>query len=135
MRFRATSTTGDYKTAWLLWPDSDKWPDDGEIDFPEGNLDSTMSAFAHHANPNGGQDAFGNTGVTYDGWHTATTEWSAGNVTFLLDGATLGTSNTQVPSTSMHYVMQTETNLDGKLPGDASVARIEVDWVAIWAKN
>jgi len=134
VRFRATQTTSDYKTAWLLWPDSEKWPDDGEIDFPEGNLDATISAFAHHANPAGGQDAFTKSGVTYEGWHTAVTEWSAGNVTFILDGKTLGTSTTMVPSKPMHYVMQTETNLDGVAPSDTSVGRIEVDWVVIWSK-
>jgi hypothetical protein len=134
VRFRATQTSSDYKTAWLLWPDSEKWPDDGEIDFPEGNLDATISAFAHHASPGGGQDAFTKSGVTYDGWHTAVTEWSAGNVTFILDGTTLGTSTTLVPSKPMHYVMQTETNLDGVVPSDTSVGRIEVDWVVIWSK-
>jgi hypothetical protein len=135
VRFRATTTTSDYKTAWLLWPDSDKWPDDGEIDFPEGNLDGTIGAYAHHATPSGGQDAFDTSGVKYDGWHTATTEWSPGNVTFILDGQTLGVSTTLVPSKSMHYVMQTETNLDGIVPSDTSAGKIELDWVVIWAKN
>jgi hypothetical protein len=134
VRFRVTAMTPDYKTAWLLWPDSDKWPDDGEIDFPEGNLDGTISAFAHHANPAGGQDPFSSS-VTYDAWHTATTEWSQGKVTFYLDGSVLGTSTTMVPSKPMHYVMQTETNLDGHAPTDASVGNIEVDWVVIWGAN
>jgi len=31
-RMRADPVHG-YKTAWLLWPDSERWPDDGEIDF------------------------------------------------------------------------------------------------------
>lgn len=133
VRFRATQTTSDYKTAWLLWPDSDKWPDDGEIDFPEGNLDGTISAFAHYATPAGGQDAFPSS-AKYDSWHTAIIEWSAGNVTFLLDGQTLGTSTTLVPSTPMHWVLQTETNLDGVVPSDSSEGKLEVDWVAIWKK-
>jgi hypothetical protein len=33
--FRADALAG-YKLAWLLWPDSKQWPQDGEIDFPEG---------------------------------------------------------------------------------------------------
>ncbi len=133
VRFRATQTTPDYKTAWLLWPDSEQWPDDGEIDFPEGNLDDSISAFAHYASPSGGQDAFPSS-AKYDSWHTAIIEWSAGSVSFLLDGQTLGTSTTMVPSTSMHYVLQTETNLDGVVPSDSSVGKIEIDWVAIWGR-
>ncbi len=33
MRFRVDQVPG-YKTAWLLWPDSENWAD-GEIDFPK----------------------------------------------------------------------------------------------------
>lgn len=134
VRLRATETSSDYKTAWLLWPQSEKWPDDGEIDFPEGNTDGSMSGFMHYASAGGGQDGF-SSGVTYTDWHTVTIEWSAGSVTFSIDGGPIGTSTTKVPSTPMRYVMQTETNLDGNVPSDSSVARIEVDWVAIWAKN
>jgi hypothetical protein len=74
VRFRVTQPTGDYKTAWLLWPDSDVWPGDGEIDYPEGNLNEQFSAYAHYADPGGGQDAFENIS-TSSAWHTATTEW------------------------------------------------------------
>jgi len=34
IHFKADPVPG-YKTSWLLWPDSEKWPQDGEIDFPE----------------------------------------------------------------------------------------------------
>jgi len=52
VRFRSDAIAG-YKTAWLLWPNSDNWPTDGEIDFPEGNLDtrSARSCTARAAPP------------------------------------------------------------------------------------
>jgi hypothetical protein len=34
VRFKTDSMHG-YKGAWLLWPASEVWPRDGEIDFPE----------------------------------------------------------------------------------------------------
>lgn len=38
-----------YKIANLLWPKSDLWPDDGEIDYPEGDFsDNSFSAFHHY---------------------------------------------------------------------------------------
>ena len=43
VRFRSDPLPG-YKAAWLLWPESDNW-NEGEIDFPEGGLDSTMWGF------------------------------------------------------------------------------------------
>jgi hypothetical protein len=131
VRFKADSLH-DFKTAWLLWPDSDAWPRHGEIDFPEGGLDSTISAFLHHQNATSGsdQDAF-NTDTTYTSWHTATTEWSPTATRFILDDRLIGTSTTRIPNTSMHYVLQTESclgctynNLDGNL---------QIDWVVVYA--
>src|ERR1035437_7735252 len=70
IRFRADAVPG-YKTAWLLWPSSDSTAD-GEIDFPEGDLDGTISAFMHHQG-GGSQDAY-TTSSVYTGWHVAIIE-------------------------------------------------------------
>ena len=134
IRFRADELPG-YKTAWLLWPDSERWPQDGEIDFPEADLGrgDTISAFSHHASARGGQDQYA-TKATAHGWHTATVEWVPGKVTFFLDGAHVGTSTTMVPSTAMHWVLQTETALDGTAPASTVRGHVLVDWVAFWAR-
>jgi hypothetical protein len=132
VRFKADSLN-DFKTAWLLWPDSEVWPRDGEIDFPEGRLNSTISAFMHRQGATSGsdQDAF-NTSTTYTGWHTASTEWSPTAVNFILDGKIIGTSTSRIPNTPMHYVLQTESclgctynNIGGNL---------QIDWVAVYAR-
>ncbi|MGH2344697.1 MAG: family 16 glycosylhydrolase, partial [Chloroflexota bacterium] len=83
VRFRADPIAG-YKTAWLLWPDSEAWPRDGEIDFPEGDLNSTINAFMHWQNGISGnsQDAY-STSTTYNSWHTATIEWLPASLTFI----------------------------------------------------
>lgn len=39
----------DYGVAWLLWPQSDNWPWDGEIDFPESSLTGTAHGYHHYA--------------------------------------------------------------------------------------
>jgi beta-glucanase (GH16 family) len=132
VRFRADMLPG-YKTAWLLWPDSDAWPRDGEIDFPEGDLDGTICAFTHHQGATSGsdQDAFC-TGATYRRWHTAVIDWSPGKVRYLLDGRLIGTSRDRVPRTRMHWVLQTETALGGLLPDDATAGHVQVDWVAVY---
>lgn len=130
VRFKADQVAG-YKTAWLLWPVSDSWPADGEIDFPEGSLDDKISAYMHYADPSGGQDAFEPRTADYSQWHTAVTEWTAGQVKFYLDGVLYGTATTKVPSNPMYWVLQTETNLSGALPDSAAVAHVYVDWVTI----
>jgi hypothetical protein len=132
VRFRADSLHG-YKTAWLLWPDSNVWPQDGEIDFPEGNLDSTFSAFMHWMNGTSGssQDAYPTT-ATYSTWHTAVIEWTPTATRFILDGNVIGTSYSNIPSTPMHWVLQTETALDGTVPSDSTAGNVQVDWVAVY---
>jgi hypothetical protein len=129
-RFQADSTPG-YKVAWLLWPDSGVWPGDGEIDFPEGDLNSNMSAFAHFASSGGGQDAF-TLSTTFTGWHTATIDWTPGKLVFYLDGKVIGTSTKLVPSKPMHWVMQTETTLNGSAPSNAASGHVRVDWVTAY---
>ena len=52
----------------LLWPVSERWPDDGEINMPEGDLDgSPLPPHALRA-PQGGQDYF-STKVDHTAWH------------------------------------------------------------------
>lgn len=132
VRYRADSLPG-FASAWLLWPDSEQWPAHGEIDFPEGELDSPVNAFLHYAHPDGGQDAFCGLG-SWQGWHTATTEWTSGRVQFFLDGALVGTSTTQVPTEPMHWVLQNETAY-GAVPDATTAGHVLVDWVVQYSWN
>jgi hypothetical protein len=124
-----------YKTAWLLWPDDEIWPLNGEIDFPEGRLDGTISAFMHHQGATSGseQDAY-STQATYTSWHTAVIEWSPSAVNFILDGTLIGQSTKYIPDTPMHWVLQTETSTTpGVIPSDSTEGHVQVDWVAVYA--
>lgn len=126
VRFRADPEAG-FGLAFLLWPDSEKWPRDGEIDFPEGELSGNIKAVAHHATERGTTDPF-RLSATFDTWHVATIEWRPHEVTFLLDDEVVGTSTADVPSRSMHWVLQAGS--DGvTLPDPTARAQIEVDWL------
>ena len=122
-----------YKTAWLLWPDSDTWPRDGEVDFPEGGLDGTICAYMHRQGASSGddQDQFC-TGTHYQGWHTAVTEWTPSSIKFYLDGNLIGTSSSRIPNTPMHWVLQTETEISGTSPDNATQGHVLVDWAAVY---
>lgn len=134
-RFKADRVLG-FKTAWLLWPDSNDWPPDGEIDFPEGDLPGTISGFMHRQDATSGSDQdFVGSSATYDQWHTAIIEWEAGSYCrFILDGITLGTFTNRVPATPMHYVLQCETRLSGGPPPSGAAAHIYLDWFVMWTK-
>jgi Glycosyl hydrolases family 16 len=155
VRFRADSLRG-YKTAWLLWPDSNNG-NEGEIDFPEGELDGTIAAFMHYKNNTSSsqQDVFRTT-ATYDRWHTTSIEWvvtdpinDVGSVTFILDGQTIGTSTRRIPVTPMHWVLQTETcpggwwlaagdwrlDVGGCQPSPLAAGNVRIDWVVGYARD
>ena len=138
VRFNVPTASRGYKTAWLLWPDSNNSAE-GEIDAPEGDLDGvdTIHAYSHDVQGVHSHNAFSsNTGVRYvgSGWHTMDIVWKPSGVTFFLDGRNLGTApKLGTPVTPMHWILQSETELDRSfaLPTTAR-ATIQVDWVAVW---
>ena len=132
IRFRADAVPG-YKIANLLWPDSGVWPRDGEIDFPEANLTSTLWGVVHYqAGTSATDQALFDSQVTPTGWHTATTTWLPSGVTFQLDGTTVGTVTTRIPDTPMHLVIQTETWTSGPAPTSAAAGNVQIDWLAVY---
>ena len=135
VRFRADEVKG-FKTAWLLWPASGVWPRDGEIDFPEGDLNGNIWAFAHRLGATSGsdQDAFA-TSARFGSWHTATTEWWPGRVSFYLDDKLIGSTTTRVPNTPMNWILQTETCIGNCQPAADAVANVQIDWVVAYTWN
>jgi beta-glucanase (GH16 family) len=133
IRYRTDSLAG-YKMAWLLWPDSEEWPQDGEIDFPERSLDSGFVAgVVHHRGGERESDKTIHRVPAPQGWQTAVIEWSPGLVVFLLDGVEIGRVTERVPVSPMHWVIQTETAVRPEPPADDVAGLVEIDWVAAWA--
>jgi hypothetical protein len=128
-RLRVTNNTlSEYHAAWLLWPQSEIWPADGEEDFPEGQLSGSVQGFHHYARSAGGQDVAAiPAGTKFTDWHTYTMEWSPGRVRFLLDDVVVLNSTAFVPSKNMRWQLQTETNGSGTHSGN-----LECDWVSVW---
>ena len=131
IRFRSDAVQG-FKVAWLLWPDSENWPQDGEIDFPEGNLSETIGAYMHHQNGTFGsdQDAYASQ-ATFTSWHTTSIEWTPTQVKFILDGNVIGTSTSRIPSTPMHWVIQTKSCLVD-CPSNATDGNVQIDWLTAY---
>ncbi len=130
VRFRADNLPG-YKTAWLLWPDTDVWT--SEINFPEGTLDGTINAFNHCPGAAAKNCSAFDTKQSYSSWHVATIEWTPQSVKFFLDGKLQG-SSADVPHEPMHWVLQTETDERGNTAPNVS-GRVQIDWVAAYAHN
>lgn len=128
VRMRADALAG-YKTAFLLWPESNVWGE-GEINFPEANLLDPATGAVHHLSP---QDPNGFTRVeavaTQTAWHDYTIQWLPGHVRMLVDGVLLRDFTADIPSTPHYWVLQTET--DFETPGRAAAGHVLVDSVTV----
>jgi hypothetical protein len=139
VRLRAQAGVRDYALAILLWPDSNNWPADGEIDFAEGRLNGQISANAHHADPqcpkgdgHCGTDHF-SSAQSFGSWHTATVDWLPGREVFYLDDREFGATTTLVPHNPMHLVLQVDTGY-GSTPTPGESAHVQVAWVAVYTR-
>jgi hypothetical protein len=140
IRFRVYANNGTslkgFKMAWLLWPKSQNWPKDGEIDFPEGNFHDVIFAAHHRQNGTSGddQDLFFSKTKFLDGkWHTASMEWLPNRMTFILDGVKLGEVTQRIPNTPMFWVIQTESCLSIACPDPNANGNVEIDWMTAYA--
>jgi hypothetical protein len=137
VRFKADSVKG-FKVAWLLWPTSNNW-NEGELDFPEANLDGTVNWSAHNVRGNPADQTWGATGTRMaDGaWHTATTTWEPGKVSYELDGTVMKTVTdaTFLPTAPMRWALQNETSTDGTKPASNADGSVYVDWVAQYKRG
>lgn len=129
VRYRADAAPG-FKIAFLLWPDDDTWPEHGEVDYPEGDLGSSPYAALIHASKEYTTSG-APSGVSMTDWHVATTEWSPGKLVWYLDGRKIGEAVTGVPSTPMHWVLQSETTIQQEDPDPTRTAHVQVDWISI----
>jgi hypothetical protein len=113
-------------SAVMLWPSSEKW-DDGEIDYPESNFET--SPFVHHQVMNAGDgDAESddcNTEASWRDWHIYAIEWHPGTkVDYFLDDVLVHTVTENVPTTAHRYMFQ--------VGNYGSPGQIYIDWVATW---
>ena len=132
IRARFDSLPG-YHVAFLLWPDSNNWPADGEIDFPDDPFDtSTLDAFVHYGTSNSSLfDHFGTAG-NLSQWHTYQIDWTSAALSFYLDGNLLGTETAHIPRTPMHWVFQTDTWSGESAPRSTTVGHVQIDWAVAY---
>lgn len=130
VRMRTDSLPG-YKTAFLLWSDENNW-NDGEVDFPEGQLNGTVNGFNHCVGNPTQNCMVAETGAKFTDWHTYTIDWTPSKLTYYVDGVAVGSTTESIPTAKMHWVMQIET-ADGMVPSKTTAGNVEIDWATIYA--
>ncbi|WP_224389425.1 family 16 glycosylhydrolase [Pseudonocardia sp. ICBG1293] len=139
--FRARTDVGTgYSPAILLWPDSERFPDDGELDMmeiPFGDRHAA-TAFVHY----GAQNHILSTAAPGDftRWHTFALDWLPDRITWYVDGAKRWetTDRRAIPTSPMHLAVQLDQGpAAGWIPapdaGTPDEVRLQVDWARVFA--
>jgi len=128
-----------YGPAILLWPQSDAWPEDGEIDISEiPRGDRRRSHFTVHWGAENRQASAAN-GGDFTHWHVFGCEWRPGGIRYLLDGEPqweLRSPAAAIPAKPMHLALQLDVGGSGRWipPRDPTTPQpvaLHVDWVRV----
>ena len=135
-----------YGPAILLWPQSNNWPHDGEIDLVESVQPTRDTALAslHWGDTAPGNRDSGKLLGDFTRWHTYTVDWEPAYVSIMVDSTVVydtrkSTQHPTIPSTPMHLVIQQEpgpfggsTWIVAPNSGTPDDVMVHVDWVKIY---
>ena len=128
--FRVPEIATGYKSAHLLWPSNgDQDTSSFEVDYPENEWDTGISAYVHAGDDP--QQAFPS-GASWSGWHTSEIDWTPNSLSFRLDGKLIGSTTTGVPDEPMDWIIQNESALNGESAAPNSSAQMDISYVAYY---
>jgi beta-glucanase (GH16 family) len=122
----SSGTVANWPALWLVG--QPPWPEDGEIDVMEGGYGYT-AYHIHFGNSDGmGADGPGGTVNDSPGTHTFGVLWTTTSITFVYDGAVVGTINESLDS-PMYIIMENSYS-----SADPTVfpATMDVRYVRVW---
>ncbi|MGH3512293.1 MAG: glycoside hydrolase family 16 protein [Pseudonocardiaceae bacterium] len=141
VRMRADPGVG-YSAVSLLWPDSDRWPADGEVDFAEITAPSRdRNNFTVHWGTDNSQDSATLMG-DFSQWHDYAVEWEPDHLTMFVDGVPVynTTDSAAIPHAPMHLALQQDVLGDDEgnpLPSvnsNPAEVTMHVDWARMYGR-
>jgi hypothetical protein len=129
-RVKTPPSDDTYHAVMLLWPDSEKWPEDGEVDFME-MLDpdrQETNAYIHYSEDN--KQEHGEVKADATQWHNWAVEWTPEHIITYLDGREWFrvTDPKVLPPGKMHLCIQLDWFPDDDHK-DVKASSMDVDWV------
>jgi beta-glucanase (GH16 family) len=142
--FRARTEKGrGFGSAILLWPDSERFPEDGEIDIMEVPSETRDRAhfIVHFPGPGGSDKVYGSYAEDdFSQWHTFAVDWLPDRIVFFVDGVERlrVTDRNIIPKKPMHLAIQFDQGpkKDWIQAPDATTPAafsLQVDWVRVYA--
>jgi licheninase len=130
---QSTPASPNYHSVLLLWPDSENWPSDGEIDFMEildpdrQKVTASVLAIRPDDQQQSLMDHIDHAEIVIDAtkWHSWAVEWTPDRVAGYVDGTQWFEITKRIPRSAMHLCIQLDN-----FGGDISKGGREiVDWV------
>jgi beta-glucanase (GH16 family) len=125
--------TGTMSGVVLAWPQSGRWPEDGELDIYEtgaaANTRTPFYSFVHYGASN--QQYYFAHNADGAQWHTLAMEWSAGAIQIFRDGALVWTvtDNAAIPDVAHLLTVQLDAIATRSLSGPVTM---DVDYVRVY---
>lgn len=130
VRMRVSTRDPKYHPVLLLWPDSESWPCDGEVDFSEGWGETDIVNFVLIS---GCEDTVTRvyTSIDQTQWHDYAVEWTPTAMIGYIDGTQVfhDTTASHLPPGPMHLTIQLDWFPDGS---PTIPSWMEVDWVRFY---
>lgn len=142
--FRARTDKGrGFGSAILLWPESERFPEDGEIDIMEVPSETRDRAhfIVHFPGPRGEDKVYGSHAEDdFSEWHTFAVDWLPDRIVFYVDGVERFrvTDRNIIPNEPMHLAVQFDQGpkKDWIAAPDATTPAafsLQVDWLRVYA--
>ncbi|WP_332761935.1 CBM96 family carbohydrate-binding protein [Pseudarthrobacter sp.] len=127
----AGSGDNEYHMVSILWPDSENWPCDGEVDYSETTGDWNLITFFHHYGCSNSQTS-ASRALDVTQFHNYAVDWSPNGIVGYVDGVKWFEDNDPAhqPPGSMHQTLQLDWFPDSTANG---AGEMRVDWVRVYA--
>ena len=121
-RFKVVHADAGFKSAHLFYQDN------YEMDYPENDYGSPISAYTHPS-----EESF-DTSAKWTTWHTTAIEWTAKSIKYYMDDKLVGTATHNIPHLKMTWALQNESSIIGPYAKVGAYAQLDTDWVACYAQ-
>jgi Alginate lyase/Domain of unknown function (DUF5047)/Glycosyl hydrolases family 16 len=119
-----------YHPVLILWPTSDRWPQDGESDFFETDCDSgELGWFIHIPGNDGSAQEGGTKDLDIQNWHNYAVEWDSKGTRGYVDGVKYFDYGIRPPG-PMHLTIQ----LDNFYGSGMEPGKLECAWVRVYQR-